>query len=196
MIEPLENSNNLFILRSASPRRKQILEDLGLRFLVVPTNVDESEKESERPLEYLERMVHLKLQSDNYKESTSIACDTIVVYENQILHKPQDKKDAIRILKILSGKKHQVHSGAALSKPGKLADFFYDTTEIQFRTWNQDEIEHYVESAKPFDKAGSYGIQDKNSPVENWIGSYINVIGFPLRGFFQRIDDWKSFLKV
>lgn len=195
MSEPVENSNNLFILRSASPRRKQVLNDLGLRFQVAPSCIDESELPSETALQYLERMVHSKIQSELYSEFTSIACDTIVVFQNKILHKPEDEKDALRILSLLSGKRHFVHSGAVLLKPSRKPDFFYETTEIQFKDWNESEILSYIQATKPFDKAGSYGIQDKNSPVKEWRGSYMNVMGFPLRSFLLRIEDWKEFLK-
>lgn len=179
----------MFVLKSASPRRKQILSDLGFNLLIQPEHIDETQLERETPIQYLERMVHSKLGYIFQPNNVYLAADTIVVYENQILHKPMDDKDAFRILKILSGKNHFVYSGAAILHNNG-TDFFFEETSIQFLDWNDFDIMDYIERAQPFDKAGSYGIQDKNGPVKNWTGSYTNVMGFPLRGFLARHELW------
>lgn len=179
----------MFVLKSASPRRKQILSDLGFLFLIQPEHIDESQYKNENPLEYLERMVHSKLGDLFEPYNLYLACDTIVVHKNEILHKPVDEVDAFRILKYLSGKEHSVFSGAVL-RNGSGSDFFYEETLIQFKDWNDSEIQTYIKEYNPFDKAGSYGIQDKNGPVKMWKGSYLNVLGFPFRSFLARHELW------
>ncbi|TGL44266.1 Maf family protein [Leptospira perdikensis] len=179
----------MFILKSTSPRRIQILTDLGFLFQVAPANIDESQKTLEPALQYLERMVHLKLGNDGEPNYLYLAADTMVVFENEILHKPIDLEDAVRILQTLSGKKHSVFSGAGLQTRSKI-DFFYEETIIQFKNWNEDQIRDYILRCQPFDKAGSYGIQDANGPVLERVGSYTNVMGFPLRSFLARSSVW------
>ncbi|PJZ46883.1 Maf family protein [Leptospira brenneri] len=182
----------MFILKSTSPRRIQILTDLGFQFQVEPANIDESENDHESALHYLERMVHSKLGTDGDVKNLYLAADTIVVFEKEILHKPVDLEDAFRILKTLSGKKHSVFSGAGI-RLGTGIDFFYEETVIQFKNWSELEIKDYILKYKPFDKAGSYGIQDQDGPVQTRIGSYTNVMGFPLRSFFARSSVWLPF---
>lgn len=191
---PVRNSKNLFILKSTSPRRIQILTDLGFSFQVKPANIDEMQIPGEVPLVYLERMVHSKLGDQAGKNNLYLAADTIVVFENEILHKPIDVEDAVRILKTLSGNKHSVFSGAGL-RIGTKFDFFYEETKILFKDWKEAEIRDYILRCKPFDKAGSYGIQDGNGPVLERVGSYTNVMGFPLRSFFARSSVWLPFWK-
>ncbi|TGL65457.1 Maf family protein [Leptospira jelokensis] len=179
----------MFVLKSASPRRKQILSDLGFTFQIEPEHIDESQRENETPLQYLERMVHSKLGSDLRPNHVYLSADTIVVYENQIQHKPTDEADAFRILNTLNGKKHSVYSGAALRKETK-TEFFFEETSILFHQWNESQIRNYINRCLPFDKAGSYGIQDTEGPVKEWFGSYTNVMGFPLRSFFSHHEIW------
>ncbi|MCW7469158.1 Maf family protein [Leptospira kanakyensis] len=179
----------MFILKSTSPRRIQILTDLGFLFQVTPANIDESQNKQEPALRYLERMVHSKLGQDLEPNHLYLAADTIVVFKDEILHKPTDLEDAVRILQTLSGKKHSVFSGAGL-QTARSVDFFYEETVIQFKDWNEDEIRDYILRCQPFDKAGSYGIQDENGPVLERVGSYTNVMGFPLRSFFARSSVW------
>lgn len=186
---PVRNSKNLFILKSTSPRRIQLLTDLGFLFQVTPANIDESQKKDEPALQYLERMVHSKLGIDGDPNNLYLAADTIVVFEKEILHKPVDIDDSVRILKTLSGKKHSVLSGAGL-QTGSKVDFFYEETGIEFKDWSEVEIRDYILRCQPFDKAGSYGIQDENGPVATKLGSYTNVMGFPLRSFLTRSSVW------
>lgn len=189
---PVRNSKNLFILKSASPRRIQILSDLGFQFLVEPANIDEAQINKEPPLVYLERMVHSKLGANGNHNHLYLAADTIVVFQNEILHKPIDLEDAIRILQTLSGNKHSVFSGAGL-KTNSTFDFFYEETIIEFKDWKEEEIRNYILRCQPFDKAGSYGIQDTDGPVQFREGSYTNVMGFPLRSFLSRSSVWLPF---
>lgn len=189
---PVRNSKNLFILKSTSPRRIQILTDLGFLFQVEPANIDESQKFKEPALQYLERMVHSKLGNNGNLNHLYLAADTIVVFQNEILHKPTDLEDSVRILKTLSGKKHSVFSGGGL-QAGSNVDFFFEETIIEFKNWSEVEIRDYILRCQPFDKAGSYGIQDENGPVATKFGSYTNVMGFPLRSFLARSSVWLPF---
>ncbi|XDD46524.1 nucleoside triphosphate pyrophosphatase [Leptospira sp. WS39.C2] len=179
----------MFVLKSASPRRKQILSDLGFIFHIQPEHIDESQLEKEAPLDYLDRMVHSKLGKNFEPNNVYLAADTIVVFNHQIFHKPIDELDAFRILKILTGNIHSVYSGAAIKHLDGI-EYFYEETQIQFHNWNDQKIKDYITRCQPLDKAGSYGIQDPIGPVKEWKGSYTNVMGFPLRSFFSHHELW------
>ncbi|MDF3821579.1 Maf family protein [Leptospira sp. 96542] len=182
----------MFILKSNSPRRMQILENLGLRFQVESSNANEDQFQNENHLHYLERMVYSKLGQNIKEDALYLTADTIVVYQGEILHKPTDEADAKRILSLLSAKTHSVFSGICLATM-ETKEFFYEETRIQFKTWGSSEIEMYIKKYQPYDKAGSYGIQDEAGPVLERVGSYSNVLGFPLRSFLQQIELWKQF---
>lgn len=215
----------MVLLCSASPRRKQILENLGLRCYVLPSSIEEREKENEKPLDYLYRICKDKLEHSLKKwyaftknhpacqlESGSIMAisgDTIVVKDEKILQKPVHEKEAILMLKSLVGTYHFVYSGLYLiyyKDNNPIEKWDYDTTEVWFSSWNQEEISSYVYKFNPLDKAGSYGIQDSLNPVEKFIGSYSNVVGFPLRKFLpylpiaiqmeDSVDCWNTIQKV
>jgi septum formation protein len=184
---------NLFILKSRSPRRIEILQNLGIKFEIEPSDIDEEQMIGEHPLLYLKRMVTEKIgRVDSLsKENLYLSCDTIVVRKDSILHKPKDKAEAFEILNVLNGKSHSVYSGCMIYFRGEW-DFFFEESKIQFKNWKSPEIYHYIDTCNPLDKAGSYGIQDENSPVSEWTGSYNNVMGFPIRGFYARWQKWIS----
>ncbi|TGN10988.1 Maf family protein [Leptospira ilyithenensis] len=184
----------MFILKSRSPRRIEILKTLGIQFEIQPSDIDEREIPGELPLSYLERIAKAKIGSPGSLDlnSSYLSCDTIVVQNNRILHKPENFEDAVRILSNLNGKSHSVFSGACLYSVGQ-SDFFYEETEIAFKKWSISEIESYIHRAQPFDKAGSYGIQDSGGPVREWRGRYHNVVGFPLFSFLGRSKIWKEY---
>ncbi len=167
---------------------------MGIQFEIQPSDIDEKEIPGELPLSYLERIAKAKIGSPDTLDLNSIylSCDTIVVQNNLILHKPENFEDAVRILSELNGKSHSVFSGACLYSAGK-ADFFFEETEIVFKNWSLSEIEFYIRKAQPFDKAGSYGIQDSDGPVREWRGRYHNVVGFPLFSFLSRWEIWKKY---
>ncbi|WCL49533.1 nucleoside triphosphate pyrophosphatase [Leptospira sp. GIMC2001] len=189
----------MIVLCSKSPRRIDILKNLGLSFQICPAEINEESMINESPLEYLERISKSKclvgknifssLHSLNISDYIFIASDTIVVLDNKILHKPINQDDAEDILSNVSGRVHSVHSSVVLSKNEKIY-YDFDTTVIQAKDWNLKEIREYIALFKPFDKAGAYGIQDANSPVLSYEGSYSNVLGFPIRKFYQYIDVW------
>lgn len=184
----------MLILKSASPRRKQILGNLKLQFKVDPSHVDENALEAEIPLDYLKRVSIAKLDLKNANpDSLYIASDTIVVLDNQILGKPRNLMEGQEILSLLSGKTHSVYSGLAISKNSEVF-YDFDETKVKFKDLTNAEIDRYLEDSKPFDKAGSYGIQDVGTPVIECIGSYTNVLGFPIRKFYKYFDLWKEYL--
>lgn len=184
----------MLILKSASPRRQQILKDLKLKFLAEPSHINEDARIKESPLSYLQRVTIAKLELEKAKSGkVYISSDTIVVLENQILGKPVNFTEGMEILARLSGKAHTVYSGIGIAKKGEVF-YDYDETTVEFKPWGKEEIAVYLNECKPYDKAGSYGIQDEKSPVLRFTGSYSNVLGFPLRKFYQHFSIWKEFL--
>lgn len=184
----------MLILRSQSPRRKEILQSLGLHFQILPLPIDETSLHEETPVRYLERVTLAKLgPKPEITEEVILASDTIVVFQNRILQKPVDETEAFSMISELSGKTHQVFSGLGImTKNEKIFD--YDVSEVEFHSWNKSEILEYIKICKPYDKAGSYGIQDPNSPAKNFQGSYSNILGFPIRKFFLYHTLWSRFL--
>lgn len=183
----------MLILKSASPRRKDFLALLGLEFDVSPSNVNEDWISGEPFLQYLERVTLAKLDNP-VSPHTFISADTIVVFKDSIFPKPSSTEEAYSFLKDLAGKVHQVYSGIGLFKEGKTY-FEYEKTDVTMKNWKEAEIRHYIQSQKPLDKAGAYGIQDENTPVETFSGSFSNVVGFPLRKFFLHYEKWAEFMK-
>jgi septum formation protein len=195
------------VLCSQSPRRIKILKDLGFEFEFFPPNINEDEIHNEDPFQYLRRISSSKIdfiiskrknlyythELSKTDDSIYISSDTIVVFQNKILHKTSDETEAIQTLTSLNGNSHFVHSSICIKSNNNLF-FDYDTTEVQFKLWTLHEIKKYLKDYKPFDKAGCYGIQDQEGPVLKFIGSYSNVLGFPMRKFFQYSEIWKQSL--
>ncbi len=170
------------VLASASPRRSEILDAAGLEFQVIPADVDESSIDASTPPQLSKRLAEVKAQAvaASQRGSCVIGADTVVEFDGRTLGKPVDAADATSILRMLSGQSHLVHTGIAVASGGQL---FSDTatTEVRFRKLTDQEIDSYVRTGSPLDKAGAYGIQDKEfSPVASYDGSYLNVVGLPL----------------
>lgn len=176
------------ILASSSPRRKKLLRQIGLSFIVKPSNAEERFRSTESPAQNAKRIALEKALTvqDSLKSGIIIGADTIVVLGKTILSKPRDKKDAQRMLRMLSGKTHQVYTGFALVdvKTGRRYAGV-EKTSVTFRKLSTDEIRRYVTSGSPMDKAGAYGIQDDYGAVfvEKVEGCFYNVMGFPLSRF-------------
>jgi septum formation protein len=173
-----------FYLASASPRRKQLLEQLGLRFEVVPADVDETPGSGEAPQDYVGRIARLKAEAAavrlGHPGLPVLAADTAVVVDGDILGKPRGRDEALRMLARLSGRAHQVLSSVALWRAGSL-DAALSESRVRFRTLSQTEAEAYWQSGEPRDKAGAYGIQGLGGMfVEHLDGSYSGVMGLPL----------------
>lgn len=172
-------------LASKSPRRKKLLELLNIEFRTFHVDLDEEILDGEHPVETVKRLAVQKLDAAKTKvrRGIIITADTIVVLEHHILGKPKDEKDAVRILRLLSGKTHLVYTGFALHNTETgLSKVDYEKTQVKFRDLEEDEITDYVKSGSPMDKAGAYGIQDDFGAVfvEKITGCYYNVVGLPL----------------
>ena len=181
---------NIF-LGSASPRRKKLLEDLGIIFSIKKTQKEEKYPEGLKEAKIAKFLAKKKANfiskklSDNY---LLITADTIVVEKNEVIHKPKDKNEAIQILKRLSGKTHKVISGVCI-KTNLKEIVFSELTEVSFNKLSEEEIIYYIEHFNPFDKAGSYGIQEwiGHIGIKAIKGSYNNVIGLPTTALYQKL---------
>ncbi len=180
------------VLASKSPRRKKLLQQIGLKFKVRAFDVPEIFSENEKPIPLVKRLAYGKMEvaKEKIKNSLLITADTIVVQDKKIIGKPIDKNDAIAMLKKLNDSKHYVYTGFALynAVSGKsVVD--YEKTCVKFRKLSDEEIVEYVETGQPLDKAGAYGIQEDYGAlfVERISGDYYNVVGLPLSKLFQRM---------
>ena len=171
-----------YILASASPRRKELLSLAVKDFEIIPSKIPEivpDGLEVEKHSEYLARLKANDIAKD-FKNAVVIGADTSVILGNEILGKPRDREDAKRMLKMLSGNTHKVITGCAVVKNG-VCDSFSVTTEVEFIGLTDKEIEDYLNTDEPYDKAGSYGIQGLGGLFVNSIkGDYFNVVGLPI----------------
>mgnify|MGYP001311340413 CR=1 FL=1 len=182
------------ILASGSPRRKKLLKQLNCNFNIIIPSVDESLIKTDiKPEEYCTNLATKKAHeiSQNNPNALIIGADTIVTLENEILEKPNNKLDAINMLSFLSSKTHKVLTGVCLIWPiKKIKHVFFETTFVSFKALDKREIEYYVNNYTPYDKAGSYGIQDWSAIFVNEIkGCYNNVVGFPLSRFYIELKN-------
>lgn len=182
------------ILASASPRRKQILEEAGYSIEIAPQDVDETPLSGETPPELVERLARMKADAARAAapsaDETIVAADTIVWNEaGAVLGKPRDAADARRMLEELSGRTHFVSTGVALVK-GEATRSFVETTEVEFFELSESEIEDYVASGEPADKAGAYGIQGLGRMLVKGIrGDYYNVVGLPVARLVRELRE-------
>ncbi len=169
------------ILASASPRRRELLGLFHVPFAIRAADIDETMDPGKSPFEEVARVSHLKALAVPREEGDIvIAADTIVVCEGRVLGKPRDAEDAKAMLRLLSGRDHQVMTGCTVLR-GEKARTFTEVTDLHFRPLNQKEIEAYVASGEPMDKAGSYGIQGGAALFcERMNGDYYNVMGLPV----------------
>ena len=171
------------ILASKSPRRKEILETMGVEFEIDVADVDESVDESLSPLEAVCEISKRKAKAVSQRhtgEKIIISADTVVVIDGRIIGKPKDKEDAFNILKGLSGKTHEVYTGFTIFGNGK-SKTDYEVTKVHFKELCDEDIKRYIETGEPMDKAGAYGIQQKGNLFVEYIhGDYYNVVGFPI----------------
>jgi septum formation protein len=171
------------VLASASPRRREILETLGLAFVVRASDVDESLAPGESPYDAAERLAREKALRVSADESGTVvvAADTIVVLDGSALGKPADRQDAVRMLRALAGRRHEVVTGLAVSRDGVVRSG-RDVTGVVLAPMSEEEIRAYAASGEPDDKAGAYALQGLGGLfVERVEGSPSNVIGLPVR---------------
>lgn len=186
-----------FILASASPRRKEILENIGLDFEVLASSADESKIDRTIPPELLVQELAMLKATASAQECGGaayiIAADTVVAFEGKILEKPHDRAEAEDMLSSLSGKRHSVYTGVCvMESPSGKAVCKYEKTEVEFKSLTEDTIKRYVATGEPMDKAGAYGIQGKGALLIKEIhGDYFNVVGLPV-GLLGDIlsEDW------
>ena len=186
--------NQKIILASKSPRRKELLEGLGIKFEIRTKDTDESFPDSLRPEEvpgFLSEKKAKAFSGELGREELIITSDTIVVLDKEILGKPSDHKEAILMLQKLSGKMHQVFTAVTLMDAHKMQTIT-DMTKVFFKDLSEEEIENYVLHHQPFDKAGSYGIQEWIGyiAVEKIEGSYFTVMGLPVHLVYNSLKNW------
>ena len=180
------------ILASGSPRRRELMSQVGLDFTVVTSDADENIREME-PEDYVRELSSIKAQSVleqyAYKDDSVIVIgsDTIVYHKGEILTKPKDEEDAFRILKSLEGQIHQVYTGVTICSAHKNVSF-YEKTDVWVYDMTDEEIRDYISTGEPMDKAGSYGIQGLfGIYVKGINGDYNNVVGLPVARLFYEM---------
>lgn len=177
------------ILASSSPRRKELLTNLGLTFEVSASLIDEIIDASATPAEIVISLAQQKAidVSKQFPDSFVIGADTIVVKDSIILGKPKDEQDANNMLKMLSGQTHSVYTGVAIVKKSVPTTFFVETA-VTFWPLTDEEIDQYIQSGEPFDKAGSYGIQGLGATLVKEIkGDYFSVVGLPVSRLIREL---------
>jgi septum formation protein len=184
------NFNRPLILASNSPRRRQIFSDAGYTFTVADNKVDESYPPDMPAREVAKYLAHKKALGFELKlkNEVVITADTIVILNNKIIGKPKDAADAIEILHTLSGQMHQVVTGICIFSSEKI-ELFDDIAEVSFVPLAEEEIRHYVDTYKPFDKAGAYGIQEWIGMIgiQSIHGSFYNVMGLPIHKLYKEL---------
>ncbi len=174
--------NITVILASASPRRIELIKKIIDDFTVIPSSADES-IDNKVPADEIPLILSCRKASsiaEDHHNAAVIGCDTVVIANNEVLGKPKDKEDARRMITALSGISHKVITGVTVIKDKNLLSFS-ETTVVKFRTLTADEIEEYISTDEPYDKAGAYAVQGiAGKFVEELIGDYYNVVGFPV----------------
>lgn len=184
------------ILASASPRRKELLAKAGISFTVIPA-AGEEKRTSENPGEAVQQLARDKAEwvaqslAECEEGTLVIGSDTIVVFENRILGKPKDRRDAAETLEKLQGNTHQVYTGVTVleRKADKWVEHtFFESTDVTFYPVSREEIQDYIATGEPMDKAGSYGIQGLfGIYVKGICGDYNNVVGLPVARLFHEM---------
>ncbi len=179
------------ILASASPRRKEILENFGFSFKTIVKNIDETSdkvKAEEKILEIAEKKA--RAAAIDFPDENVVGADTVVVVDGKILGKPKDEKEVFSMLKSLSGRGHEVITAFSFININKNISYSdYEITKVYFKNLTDDEINWYINTKEPMDKAGAYGIQGKGAFfVEKIEGDFFSVMGFPLGKFVRFLN--------
>lgn len=179
--------NHKLILASASPRRKELLQELGLTFDVVCSECDEFFDTGIPVEEAIKKIAYTKAKAifDKHQEAIVIGADTMVYYQGNALGKPNNQEEAIAMLRLLSGNTHEVISGVAILSKDKV-ELFHEVTEVKFYELDNEFISWYISSGESYDKAGAYGIQGKGKLlVESIKGDYFNIVGLPIAKVYR-----------
>jgi septum formation protein len=191
----------MLVLASASPRRQELLRNAGISFVVQPTDIPEVPQAGEAPRAFAERLAREKALAVSGQRPADfvLGADTIVVVDASILGKPRDRADAARMLRLLSGQKHQVITGVCLlgaqagseGQKTDLQDVRSATTVVTMGALSDEDIRSYISTGEPMDKAGAYAIQGRAS---RWIsgieGDYFNVVGLPIALVFKMLCEY------
>ena len=187
-------NSTAFILASASPRRAELLRQLGLEFQVIPSNVPEVEGGALSAGEVAQINAYRKARavSKKHPDAITLGVDTVVALDNKLFGKPATKSEAEEMLLALQGRRHEVVTGVCLIHlRAHRQKIFFDQTDVTFRNLSPSQIRHYLGQTNPLDKAGGYGIQDNGDVIVEAIsGSFTNVIGLPLERFQS---EWAAF---
>jgi septum formation protein len=179
------------ILASASPRRKEYFNRLGLEYRVLPASLDETPELGESPCDFAQRMARGKAEqiANSNPKSCVIGADTVVALDQRIFGKPQDAEDALAMLSTLQGRRHEVTTAFALiALDRKIKETEACTTQVTFGNFTESILAAYVATGEPADKAGAYGIQGKGGfLVQTLSGSYSNVVGLPVYELVQAL---------
>ena len=178
-----------FILASSSPRRSELIELLGIDYVIDPSDTEEVIDSAVSSIELVQKLALQKAQdvSKRHPGNYVLGFDTLVVLDEQPLGKPKSEEDAKRMLRMLSGRKHLVLTGVAIVKD-EYVDTFYDYAEVIFNRMTEEEIEFYVSSKEPMDKAGAYGIQGLGARYIRYIkGDYYSVMGMPVMKLYNKL---------
>lgn len=181
----------MLILASKSPRRKELLSLITEDFIIKTADVDETLPAKITPWEAVEYLSQIKAEPFKSDEDIVIGADTVVAVDGTILGKPIDRENAFAMLKMLSGKEHSVFTGVTVIKGEKSSTFSVET-RVKFFDLSNEEINAYLDTGEPFDKAGGYGIQGKGSLlIEKINGDYFNVVGLPISALSRCLEDFK-----
>lgn len=212
IIKTINNSEYKFILASNSPRRKELLKMIGIEFEVLPADIDENIREYNDFGDYVSKLSKMKanhiknifIDKQQNGKYLILAADTIVVINNVVLNKPIDADDAFKMLSLLSDNTHQVYTGFCLidlvvgddnsiNSLNQTENIIsnYEVTDVSFRRLSDEEINDYIETGSPMDKAGAYGIQEDLGAVfvNKIVGDYYNVVGLPLQKVFVTLQN-------
>ncbi len=194
---------NKIILASASPRRRELLEQLGVEFEIIPSQAEEKMKSMEPSRMVMELSeikaedIYNRLSQEEKELSTVIGADTVVAFEDQVMGKPQSNSEAIEMLSRLQNNTHQVYTGVTLifrKGPGKVPSkiSFFEKTDVTMYPISSDEIAAYVNTGEPMDKAGAYGIQGRGAAfIKEIHGDYNNVVGLPIGRLYQEMKRYQ-----
>ena len=181
----------MLVLASASPRRAELLRNAGIRFTIDPAHIPEQPLRGEPPGDYAQRLAREKMLAAfaRHPEDAVLGADTVVVVNEHLLEKPTDANDAARMLRLLSGRTHQVITGVCLAAPG-FERVEAETTQVTFSELAEEEIAAYIATGEPMDKAGAYGIQGIASRWATAIqGDYFNVVGLPVARVYRLLRE-------
>ena len=185
----------MLILASSSPRRAELLRNAGIDFTVHPSHVPEFPANGEAPIDYVRRLAREKAHAiaAQHPATFILGADTTVIVDQHMLEKPTDEADTDRMLRLLSGRAHQVTTGVCLITPNGESDVRSETTQVTFSPLSDEEIRFYISTGEPVDRAGAYAIQGYAS---RWVtaisGCYFNVVGLPIPLVYRMLTEHRA----